>query len=293
MGTSVYNNRMKLIRIVVFVLLALFAALPSMGALEKQPASVYHGRRVALAGKLHGGIAVLFAAEEAQLDLTPYRQDEDFYYLTGWNEPGAALLIVAEPESSSSTETHSPRHYAEILFLPTRNLRQEKYTGVKLDAATPGAAASVGVDAVKPMTELPAVLNELIDSDRLLASHLWVQGGNEQAKNLLGCGATRLGRLASRADVCTMVQELRVVGRRRRDGTAEESQDTSRRTARDDESREGGSDGASDRGQMTAAWLEVGASGYRMRLSSARGSTRPRCTTLIIPQPCRMAMWWL
>ena len=49
-------------------------ALP-VHALEKQPASVYHARRAALGAKLHGGVAVLFAAPEAQLDFDPYRQD--------------------------------------------------------------------------------------------------------------------------------------------------------------------------------------------------------------------------
>ena len=43
--------------------------------------------------RLNGGVAVLFAAAGTVLDFMPYRQDEDFYYLTGWNEPGAALLI--------------------------------------------------------------------------------------------------------------------------------------------------------------------------------------------------------
>ena len=62
---------------------------------------MYHARRVALASKLHGGMAVLFAAEEPVLDFSAYRQDSDFYYLTGWNEPGAALLIVAEPENAT------------------------------------------------------------------------------------------------------------------------------------------------------------------------------------------------
>ncbi len=191
---------MKPIRPAVLILLALCTALPSIRALEKQPASVYHARRVALAGKLHGGLAVLFAAEEAQLDLMPYRQDEDFYYLTGWNEPGAVLLIVAEPESSSATEAH-PRHYTEMLFLPTRNLRQEKYTGVKVDAATPGAATSVGVDVVKPMTELPAVLNQLIDADRPLASHIWVAGrqrAGQESSRIRG-GNVRFECHASRA----------------------------------------------------------------------------------------------
>jgi Xaa-Pro aminopeptidase len=51
---------------------------PPAHSLTKQPASVYRARRVALADKLQGGVAVLFAGEEPVLDLMPYRQDEDF-----------------------------------------------------------------------------------------------------------------------------------------------------------------------------------------------------------------------
>jgi hypothetical protein len=86
---------MKLSRLRLIALVVVFVALPALHAIEKQSSSAYRARRVALAAKLHGGVAVLFAAEEPTLDFDPYRQDEDFYYLTGWNEPGAALLIVA------------------------------------------------------------------------------------------------------------------------------------------------------------------------------------------------------
>ena len=123
---------MKWRHLSALALLASFSAL-HLHALDKQPAGVYHARRVALAAKLNGGVAVLFAAEESQLDFMPYRQDSDFYYLTGWNEPGAALMIV-----SDAPQAASPRTYKEILFLPARNLRMEKYTGEKMDAATPG-----------------------------------------------------------------------------------------------------------------------------------------------------------
>ncbi|MGB7742844.1 MAG: aminopeptidase P N-terminal domain-containing protein, partial [Terracidiphilus sp.] len=128
-------------------LLIVAPSLAPLHALEKQPASAYRGRRVALAARLQTGVAVLFAAEEPQLDFMPYRQDSDFYYLTGWTEPGAALLIEAD-----APHAVTPRSYREILFLPARNLRMEKYTGVKMDAATPGAAQAAGVDAVEPMT---------------------------------------------------------------------------------------------------------------------------------------------
>jgi Xaa-Pro aminopeptidase len=258
-GTSIDNSRMKPIRTTVLILLASLVVLPSMRALEKQPASVYRARRVALAGKLHGGLAVLFAAEEAQLDLMPYRQDEDFYYLTGWNEPGAALLVVAEAAAGDGGQ--GSRKYAEILFLPTRNLRQEKYTGVKLDAATPGAAASVGVDVVKPMTELPATLNELIAADRPLATRMWVEDGSEQAKSLFGFAAATLGMSAvpSVHDVRRPVQELRLVKDEGEIELLKKASDAS--IAGQRTMMKSVKPGVTERaiaGKMDAAWLEAG-----------------------------------
>jgi Xaa-Pro aminopeptidase len=205
---------MKLFQTVAFALLAVSAATPALNALEKQPASVYHARRVALGERLHGGVAVLFAAEEPLLDFMPYRQDEDFYYLTAWNEPGAALLIVGEAAPSRSGGTTVSRGYKEILFLPTRDLRMEKYTGIKLDAATPGAAQTAGVDDVEPMTSLPAVLNGLIDKDRQLVHHVWTQPEAPQARGLLGLTAATLGMDSNAIaghDVTETTAQLRVV----------------------------------------------------------------------------------
>ena len=190
-----------------FAILMLVA--PLAHSLEKQPTSIYHARRVALAARLHGGVAVLFAAEEAELDFMPYRQDEDFYYLTGWNEPGAALLIVAEVP-----QAQTPRTYKEILFLPTRDLRMEKYTGAKLDAASPGVAEAAGVDAVQPMTELAGVLNGLIAADHLLARNLWTQPESAQARALLSFTAATLGvdaNAMTAQDVTKPTAQLRVV----------------------------------------------------------------------------------
>jgi Xaa-Pro aminopeptidase len=196
------------IRLPFLVLLFIALAASFAHALEKQPASTYHSRRVALAEKLQGGAAVLFAAEEPLLDFMPYRQDEDFYYLTGWNEPGAALMIVAEAPTATQ-----PRKYREVLFLPTRNLRMEKYTGVKLDAATPNAAQAAGVDEVLPMTELPVELNKLISVDRRLAYNLWTQPGAPQAGALLTWISATLGdgTTPTAHDVTSLTMQLRIV----------------------------------------------------------------------------------
>jgi len=92
-----------------------FFPITSAQQLSKQPLSVYSARRHALADTLSGGWALLFAAEEPQLDFDAYRQDPDFYYLTGWNEPGAALLVAA---AEPATDEHPAQPYREILFIP-------------------------------------------------------------------------------------------------------------------------------------------------------------------------------
>ena len=183
------------------------AAVPAVYALEKQPADIYHARRQSLGHELRGGIAVLFAAEEPVLDFMPYRQDSDFYYLTGWTEPGAALMVVGEAPT-----TATPRAYREILFLPTRNLRLEKYTGAKMDAATAGVAEAAGVEAVEPITELPAELNKLIAADRRMAVNLWTQPLAPQSKALVDFTAASLGApaLPEPKDVTSLTAQLRV-----------------------------------------------------------------------------------
>jgi Xaa-Pro aminopeptidase len=244
----------RFFRFAVFAVALLASAAPRAHSLEKQPVSVYHARRMALASKLHGGVAILFAAEEPQLDLAPYRQDEDFYYLTGWNEPGAALLIAG-----ADAESH--RAASEILFLPTRDLRMEKYTGVKLDAATPGAAQTAGVDAVQPMTALPAALNQFIDSDRRLARNLWTEPASSPAKALVEFTAATLGQTAmpSVHDATAPIAELRVIKDAGEIALLTKAADASIEAQR--VMMRAARPGVTERalaGKMTAAWFEAG-----------------------------------
>jgi len=133
----------------LFVLLATAASF----AIERQPNSDYHARREALAKKV-GGVVVLFAATENEgpNDLYGFRQDDDFYYLSGLSEPGSALLIASPAEAKGDAPARS---YAEILFLPPRNLTQEKWTGPKLGAENPEAPKITGFDRVEEMGQLP------------------------------------------------------------------------------------------------------------------------------------------
>ncbi len=182
----------------LFLLLALVCAT----ALERQPDQAYHARRVALAAKLEGGRALLFGADEPSAEYLDFRQDEDFYYLTGWNEPGAALVVIA-PVPASAAQPAEP--YREILFLPQRNLRMELYTGVKLDAASPDASKRTGVAEVRALSELPVILAERHNTP------LWTQTDIPKSTNAAEWMSTVLGQSGTPAleDVRTLTRSLR------------------------------------------------------------------------------------
>lgn len=131
------------------------------GALERQPLAVYRARREKLATRTNGGAVLLFAPLESEgpNDLYGFRQDNNFYYLTGWTEPGAALLII--PEASASPD--SPAHpYTEIFFLPQHNYTQEKWTGPKLGPENPDAPRITGFDKVEAIDNMRAELVRLL-----------------------------------------------------------------------------------------------------------------------------------
>ena len=189
----------------------------SAHALDLQPKAEYRARRAALAEKLHGGIAILFAADEAQLDLMPYRQDEDFFYLTGWNEPGAALLILAPttaaPSPMAGVPAREAQPYREILLLPSRNRRLELYTGVKLDAVTANAAATAGVDEVAALTDLPAILNSVIVNNRGRLQTIYGEPGaaHTRAATAFTAATLGIGEEPSTRDVHPFVNTLRAI----------------------------------------------------------------------------------
>ena len=84
----------------------------------------YVARRQALARKLPAGaIAVVAAANEVSRNGDAhyrFRQDSDFYYLTGFNEPEAVLIISAGSKGDC------------VLFNRARNPSEEQWTGKRL-----------------------------------------------------------------------------------------------------------------------------------------------------------------
>jgi Xaa-Pro aminopeptidase len=142
-----------------------FAQLGS--ALDRQPNADYHVRRQALASKTSGGAVLLFAPTEAEGPnaIYGYRPDSDFFYLSGWAEPGAALLIAPAIEAKDKDPA---RAYTEILFLPAHNYAAEKWTGPKLGPENAEATHITGFDHIEVLDAMREELVRLLPQPRTI-----------------------------------------------------------------------------------------------------------------------------
>jgi Xaa-Pro aminopeptidase len=191
----------------LLLLLFPFVAAASSFALERQPNSDYHARREALAKKA-GGVIVLFAPLESEgpNDLYGFRQNDNFFYLSGLSEPGAALVIAPAAEAKPDAPA---RPYTEILFLPPRDFTQEKWTGPKLGPENPEAPAITGFDHVEDMSKLPADVARLaVDSKSAVYTDVASHGETSASDGPL-VFLKRVNPFLSLLDVKPMISSLR------------------------------------------------------------------------------------
>jgi len=127
----------------------------------------YHARRAELRKALPDGVTVLFGrAENPDEDLrTGFFQEANFYYLTGWREPGAILLLAPLPDDPKApgydAKAKLPR---EILLLPERNPDQEKWTGRKLGPTDADVKSVTGFEAVMPAERFETELHRVLEA---------------------------------------------------------------------------------------------------------------------------------
>ncbi|OQX38503.1 MAG: Xaa-Pro aminopeptidase [Oceanospirillales bacterium LUC14_002_19_P2] len=99
------------------------------------------------------GVAILPAASEKIRNRDSeylYRQDSDFYYLTGFNEPEAVLVLMPGREGGES-----------ILFCRDRDPLMETWHGRR--AGQKGAVQQYGLDQAFSISELDQVMPGLLD----------------------------------------------------------------------------------------------------------------------------------
>ena len=128
-------------------------------AIEREPLAAYQQRRQALATRHADGVVLLFAysEQEGQFTRSPFRQENNFYYLSGWNEPGAVVCLLGKGRAGP---------YREILFVPGRETSHEAWTGPRLGPDDPQATEKTGFGEVLDLKELPEVVSAALDGRR-------------------------------------------------------------------------------------------------------------------------------
>ncbi len=121
-------------------------------------AAEYQQRRQAVMEKIGTGTGIFRSAPLAvmhnDVEYT-FRQDSDFYYLTGFNEPNAVAVFAPHHEE-----------HKFVLFVQAKDPEKEVWTGYRVGVE--GAKERYGADEAYPISELEEKLPQyLIKADRL------------------------------------------------------------------------------------------------------------------------------
>lgn len=118
------------------------------------PVKEFNDRRRRLMERMASdSIAILPAAPERVRNrdvLHPFRQDSDFHYLTGFDEPDAVLVLIPGRE-----------HGESVLFCKERNPEKELWDGFL--AGPEGAIETFGLDDAFPVSDIDDILPGMIE----------------------------------------------------------------------------------------------------------------------------------
>ena len=131
---------------------------------EREPNSVYAERRANLAAVVDAPIVLWgLTGREEFSQAYVFAQEENFYYLTGHNEEGAAIVIwpAAKPAAGEANGAGGTGAGNDALFLPAKDPAKEKWNGVRMSPSDPGIEARTGFPTVKPFGELRATVERL------------------------------------------------------------------------------------------------------------------------------------
>jgi Xaa-Pro aminopeptidase len=135
------------------------AALAACALAAQIPQQEYKSRRQAARKSLGGAVLVLFGRTAAEMEehSPAVIQEPNFRYLTGWNKPGAILLLSPE---------------REIVFLPGHDPNREKYTGPQPAASDPDIRAVTGFEEVLPVERFESQLAKALESSARISALL-------------------------------------------------------------------------------------------------------------------------
>ena len=123
----------------------------------------FAARRDKLRKSIPNGVLVLFGNKESDDLHYSFFQETNFLYLTGWEEPGAILILTPEPEKDAPGLVERARAPREILFVPQRVASLEKWTGRKLGPDDSNVSNITGFATVMPAERFESQLRALLD----------------------------------------------------------------------------------------------------------------------------------
>ena len=166
--------------------------------------SIYASRRARLAAQLGaGGIALIPTAPERIRNRDadfPYRHDSYFFYLTGFTEPNAWLVIEANGRST--------------LFCQPKDVEREIWDGIRLGPLA--APAALGVSQAFSVAELDAQIPKLLENQtsvwypfathESLSSQIdsWLNKVRARVRMGVSCPSVQ-------QDLCVLLDEMRLV----------------------------------------------------------------------------------
>jgi Xaa-Pro aminopeptidase len=166
--------------------------------------ALYAQRRARVAASLGaGGIAIIPTAPERPRNRDSdflYRHDSYFYYLTGFTEPNACLVLTSEGQAT--------------LFCQPKDLEREIWDGIRLGPQA--AVGKLGMDFALSISELDAQAPRMLENRSTVWYPFAIHQGLEARVSqwLAGVRArVRYGALCPEVqrDLCSVVDELRLV----------------------------------------------------------------------------------
>ena len=166
--------------------------------------AIHAQRRAQLAQKMGaGGVAIIPTAPEQQRNRDsdfPYRADSYFYYLTGFTEPNAWLVVTGDGRST--------------LFCQPKDTEREIWDGYRLGPTA--APEQLGLEAAYSVAELDTQLPALVDGrDAIWYPFATHKGLETRIDGWLGGlrARVRYGTLCPKTqhDLCGVLDEMRLV----------------------------------------------------------------------------------
>lgn len=153
-GRPVYFPEMRFLLIALIAAAALAGSFPLFAELPSIPLQEYAARRQLLRRDLKTVFVAFGRSADEQEELrSGFRQESYFYYLTGWTEPGAAILLTKGEEE---------------IFLPPHNERYERYYGRHASPSDPDAPAVTGFHKVRSTSEFETELFRLLGDNKTI-----------------------------------------------------------------------------------------------------------------------------